>query len=58
MTANQVPNGKIFRVLRNKKVFKMLDNEGAYYVTVEESPDDLRDYYLPAHTRVEIKENK
>ena len=55
MTASEVPNGKIFRVKRSKKVFKMLDNRGQYYVTVEESPDALRDYYLPNYEKVEVK---
>jgi len=59
MTANEVPNGAIFRVTRNKKVFKMLDNRGSYYVTVEQSLNSLRDYYLPCDERVELlKDNK
>ena len=40
MIASDVPNGKIFRVIRNGKVFKMLNNRGQPYVEVEESPDD------------------
>jgi hypothetical protein len=56
MIAADVPNGKIFRVKRNKKVFKMLHNRGRPYVTVEERPDDLRDYYLPFDEKVEVKE--
>ena len=53
MIASDVPNGKIFRVIRNGKVFKMLNNRGQPYVEVEESPDDLRDYYLPSYEKVE-----
>ena len=58
MIASDVPNGKIFRVKRNKKVFKMLNNRGTPYVTVEESPNDLRDYYLPFDEKVELREKK
>ena len=58
MIASEVPIGKIFRVKRNGKVFKMLNNRGQPYVTVEEFPDDLRDYYLPFDEIVEVSDAK
>ena len=55
MKAQDVPVGKIFRIRRTGKVYKMLSSGGPYYVEAEESKDALRTHLIPAYENVEVK---